>query len=58
MQFAGIGGFAYTTFAIGQFYDKRKIASYVKAFLAYILGMVTFVLLLMIVGALIDLINK
>jgi len=58
MQFAGIGGFAYTTFAIGQFYDKRKIASYVKAFLAYILGMVTFVLILMIVGALIDLINK
>jgi hypothetical protein len=27
MQYAGIGGFAYTTFAIGQFYDKRKIAS-------------------------------
>ena len=58
MQYAGIGGFAYTTFAIGQFYDKRKIASYVKAFLAYILGMVTFVLLLMIVGAIIDLINN
>lgn len=58
MQYAGIVGFVYTTWAVGQFYDKRKISSYVKAFFAYILGMITFSLTAILLGTLIDLISK
>ena len=58
MQIAGIAGFIYTTWAIGQFYDKGKVINYVKAFFAYILGMLTFTLIAIIVGTIIDLIIK
>lgn len=56
--FAEIIGFIYTTWAIGQFYDKRKTSSYIKAFFAYILGMLTFALAVIIIGTLTDLIIK
>jgi hypothetical protein len=58
MQFAGVVGLIYTTWAVGQFYDKRKVSSYFKAFFAYILGMLTFALAVIIVGTLTDLIIK
>ncbi|HKO77235.1 MAG TPA: DUF3667 domain-containing protein [Flavobacterium sp.] len=58
IQYGEIVGFVYTTWAVGQFYDKRKISSYVKAFLAYILGMITFSLAAILLGTLIDLIIK
>ncbi|MGL5113653.1 MAG: DUF3667 domain-containing protein [Flavobacterium sp.] len=51
-------GLIYTTWAVGQFYDKTKISSYFKAFFAYIFGMLTFALAVIIVGALTDLIIK
>jgi hypothetical protein len=50
--------FVYTTWAVGQFYDKRKVSSYFKAFFAYIFGMLTFALAVIIVGTLTDLIIK
>jgi len=56
--FAEIIGFIYTTWAIGQFYDKRKTSSYIKAFFAYILGMITFSLTIILIGAIIDLVIK
>ncbi|WP_291285721.1 DUF3667 domain-containing protein [Flavobacterium sp.] len=58
MQFAGIAAFIYSTWAIGNFYDRGKASSYIKAFFAYILGMITFSLAIMIVGTLIDLVIK
>jgi hypothetical protein len=58
MATAGIVGFVYTTWAIGQFYEKRKVVNYVKAFFAYILGMITFSLTVIIVGMLTDMIIK
>ncbi|WP_264530371.1 DUF3667 domain-containing protein [Flavobacterium sp. N502540] len=58
MQFAGIVAFMYSTWAIGQFYDRGKASSYVKAFLAYIFGMMTFSLAILLVGTLIDLVIK
>ncbi|MDL2142605.1 DUF3667 domain-containing protein [Flavobacterium tructae] len=58
MQFAGIAAFMYSTWAIGQFYDRGKASSYVKAFLAYIFGMMTFSLAILLVGTLIDLVIK
>jgi hypothetical protein len=50
--------FFYTTWSIGQFYGKRKIFAYIKAFFAYLLGIITFILSIRIVGSLIDLITK
>lgn len=41
-----IVGFVYTTYAIGQFYDRKKVASYAKALLSYLLGMIVFTLVL------------
>ena len=56
--FGEIVGLIYTTWAVGQFYDKRKVSSYVKAFFAYIFGLLTFALAVVIVGTLTDLIIK
>jgi hypothetical protein len=58
MPIAGFVGFAYCTWAIGQFFDKTKPISYVKAFASYALGMFTFGFSSVILGALIDLIIK
>jgi len=58
MQAAGIVGFIYTTWAIGQFFEKGRFVSYVKALLAYMLGMVSFTLLAILIGTLTDLIIK
>lgn len=58
MQAAGIVGFVYTTWAIGQFFEKGRFVSYIKALLAYMLGMVSFTLLAILIGTLTDLIIK
>jgi hypothetical protein len=49
---------AYISWAIGQFFDGKKLLNYVKAFISFILGFGTFVLLLVSTGMLIDLIIK
>lgn len=54
MQIGGGVGFVYTTWAIGQFFDKSKLFNYVKAFFAYILGMSSMYLMIMLIGTLID----
>jgi len=41
-----IVGLIYTTYAIGQFYDKKKVVSYAKALVSYLLGMLVFTLVL------------
>lgn len=46
--------FGYPTFAIGQFFDKSKFLSYVKAFLAYFLGYILFYLAITVIGTLYD----
>ena len=50
--------FTYSTWAIAQFFDRKKVASYIKAFLSYILGMLVFGFLIGVVGAIIDIIIK
>ncbi|MCU4175222.1 DUF3667 domain-containing protein [Carboxylicivirga sp. N1Y90] len=57
MQVAAVIGFTYTTFAIGQFFDKGKVKSYVKTLFANLLGMLSASLLAVLIGALIDLIR-
>lgn len=55
---ASVIGIIYCTWAIGQFFEKKKAMSYLKAFASYILGMITFSISVVVVGTLIDLIIK
>jgi hypothetical protein len=48
---------AYPTWAIGHFFDKTKIFSYVKAFFAYCLGYLLFYFIIIIVGLIVDIIK-
>jgi hypothetical protein len=55
-QLENLLGIAFSTWAIGNFfYEKGKIAAYIKAFFAYTLGMLTFITLVTILGISIDL---
>jgi len=54
LQFGASALFIYLTWAIGQFFDGKKILSYLKALFAYILGMSTLWILIFITGAIID----
>ena len=58
MPFAGAAGVLYSAWAIGLFFEKRKMTSYLKALIAYILGMITFWIFPVIIGTLVDLLNK
>ena len=58
MQIGGIVGFIYSTWAIGQFFDKSKFLNYLKAFFSYFLGFLTFTFAAILIGTLIDLIIK
>jgi hypothetical protein len=54
MQIAGLVGFTYSAWAIGQFFEKKKAVSYIKAISAYLLGMLTFSLAAIFIGTVID----
>jgi Protein of unknown function (DUF3667) len=54
----GIISFAYPTWAIGQFFDKRNIWSYAKAFLAFCVAYVFFVIAIIAIGLSLDTIMK
>lgn len=58
LQIGGIMGILYTTFAISDFFDKRKPINYLKALFAYFSGMVSFYLVIIVVGILIDKVLK
>ena len=58
LQIGGVVGFLYTSWAIGQFFDKHKKMNYFKGFLSYMLGMLSFTLAAFALGFLIDLIMK
>jgi hypothetical protein len=58
MPIAGIVGFIYTTWAVADFYDRKKVSAYVKSFFAYILGMLSFSLTIILIGNLIDKVIK
>ncbi len=58
LYFGGIIGTIYTSWAIGQFFDKNKKLNYLKGILSYMLGMITFYFLAVVLGMGIDLILK
>jgi hypothetical protein len=51
-------GILYISWGIGQFFQKGKIVNYVKAFFSYMLGMISFTIIVMLIGVLIDLVVK
>ena len=57
LQIGGMVELVYTSWAIGRFFDKNKKANYLKGFLSYLLGMITFFLAAIILGMGIDLIQ-
>ena len=57
LQIGGMVALVYTSWAIGRFFDKNKKANYLKGFLSYLLGMITFFLAAIILGMGIDLIQ-
>lgn len=58
IQVAQVAGFVYTTWAVGQFYGKSRLSSYVKAFSAYLLGMLSFSTIAILSGVLMDIMIK
>ena len=58
LEFGGYVGVIYSAWAIGQFFNKSKASSYLKALASYTLGMITFYLLAMAIGAVTDLVIK
>jgi hypothetical protein len=58
MKAAGFLSFVYCTWAIGQFFDGKKVSSYVKAFVAYLLGIFISILLVLVVGISCDILIK
>jgi Protein of unknown function (DUF3667) len=55
---AGIIGVVYSIWAIGNFFEKRKIANYVKALISYVLGTITFYIIIFAIGIAIDALTK
>jgi Protein of unknown function (DUF3667) len=55
---SGIASTAYCIWAIGQFFDKKKASSYFKAFASYMIGVITFYMLAIALGTLIDILIK
>lgn len=58
ISIGGIVGIAYCSWAIGNFFGKTQIMNYIKAFFAYILGMITFIFLAAALGILFDVMTK
>lgn len=54
MKVAGNVAIIYLVWAIGQFFDTTKASSYVKAFIAYIVGMLSFTLAAVLLAFLFD----
>ena len=54
---SGISSMVYCIWAIGNFFDKRKISAYLKGLAAYLLGVITFSLAMVLLGVIIDIIK-
>lgn len=58
MGISGAVGVIYCTWALGQFFDKNKGINYLKAFISYMLGMITFSISAIAIGLLVDFLIK
>jgi hypothetical protein len=55
---AGVIGLLYLVWATGNFFEKNKIGNYVRALMAYLLGTITFYIIIFALGITIDLVTK
>jgi uncharacterized membrane protein AbrB (regulator of aidB expression) len=58
LQIASLIAIIYSSWAIGQFFDRKKLANYFKAFAAYVLGMFSCVFFAIAAGTIIDTITR
>ncbi len=54
LQFGAILGFFYSSWAIGQFFNKKKFTSFLKGLVSYLLGIITFTIVVLGIGLFID----
>lgn len=58
LHIGGMVAFIYASWAIGRFFDKTVKTNYLKGFISYLLGMITFYIIAVAVGFCIDMIHK
>ncbi|MEA5401775.1 DUF3667 domain-containing protein [Arcicella sp. DC2W] len=58
LNIAGIIGVTYIVWAIGNFYEAKKIGNYLKAFASFFLGTITFYIVIFAIGITIDVLTK
>ena len=58
VHIAAIIAMVYYVWVAGQFFNKRKASSYIKAFCSYMFGVATFSILITLIGIFIDMIIK
>ena len=55
---SGFIGVIYLVWAIGNFFEAKKIGSYVKALFSFLLGTLTFYIIIFTIGITIDILTK
>jgi hypothetical protein len=58
LSFAGILGVIYMTWAIGNFFEERKLGNYAKALIAFFFGTMTFYIIIFAIGLSTDILTK
>lgn len=58
LNIAGMMSVIYLVWATGNFFEKKKLPNYFKALICYLLGMITFFILIFAIGITIDIITK
>ena len=58
LSFAGVLGVIYMTWAIGNFFEERKLWNYAKALIAFLFGTMTLYIIIIAIGILIDILTK
>jgi hypothetical protein len=58
LSVAGIIGVIYVIWAIGNFFEAKKIGNYLKALISFLLGTITFYIIIFTIGITIDLLTK
>jgi hypothetical protein len=58
LNVAGIIGVIYVIWAIGNFFEAKRIGNYLKALISFLLGTITFYIIIFAIGITIDLLTK
>lgn len=58
LSIAGIIGVIYIIWAVGNFFEAKKIGNYMKALISFLLGTITFYIIIFAIGITIDIITK